>query len=133
MAERIVGTEGFFARGIDAITHRERPGQQDLPAISALQRLAPPAHQHQSVLERLLAGYALDAHIDAMILPAVPEPDLLLPRLFNRALEDARRTVQRASERHGRPEVLERAAKILAEEQEWRELARTFREALYQA
>lgn len=133
MADRVNLADGFFARGIEAITHRERPGQLDLPELPELQRLAPPEHQRQPALQALLAGHALDGYVSAAIYPQVQEPDLLLPRPFNRALESAYQTVRRASERHGRSEVLERAVRILAEEQEWRELARAFREALYQA
>ncbi len=133
MAERTVRPDGYFARGIESITHRGRPSDEDLPELPDLQRLPPPDWQGQPALELLLAGHSLDRHIDAEIRPVISEPELLLPRAFAQALERAKATVNRASKRHGQPAVLARAETILEEEQALRELARTYREALYQA
>lgn len=133
MAEGPMRTDGFFARGIDAITQRGRLAEHNLPELPDLARLAPPEYQRLPALDQLLAGNALDHHIEAAIRPVIHEPEMLLPRPFARALEEAQQAVCRASERHGSPAVLARAAKLLAQEHEWRELARACREALYQA
>ncbi len=132
MAEGTARTDGFFARGIEGISHHARPALQDLPELPDLQRLAPPELQRQLALERLLSGHALDLLLQEAIRPAIVDPEILLPRPFARALEDMQEAIQRSSERHGAPAVLERAAKILAQERDWRELARTCREALHQ-
>lgn len=133
MADATRAPDGYFARGIETITHRGRPIDRELPELPGLQRLAPPDWQRAPALEQLLAGHALDRQIDAAIRPVIHEPELLLPRSFARILEQAQQTLQRAGERHGHPVVLQRAQQVLAQEHEWRELARTYREALYQA
>ncbi len=133
MAEGAVRADGFFARGLDAISQRGQPSEYDLPEVPGLQRLAPPAHHPPPALEQLLAGHTLDRHIDAEIRPVVSEPELLLPRPFTQALVEAQESVRRASERLGHPAVLEEADRILTQEQNLRELARTCREALHQA
>lgn len=133
MSERAVQPGGFFARGIETITHRQRPLDHDLPELPDLQRLAPPENDRLAALEQLLPGPALEKHIENAIRPLVAEPEMLLPRPFARALVDAQEALRRASERHGSPAVLERAEKILSQEQAWRELAQLYREALHQA
>lgn len=133
MAETTLYPDGFFARGIETITHRARPTDHELSELPGLQRLAPPDWQSPPALDQLLAGHALDRQIDEAIRPAISEPELLLPRAFARALAHAQQTLERASERHGHPAVLDRAGQVLAQEHEWRELARTYREALYAA
>lgn len=132
MAEASAISEGYFARGIDGITHRERLDLQDLPELPDLQRLAPPELQRQLALEQLLSGHALDQCIEEAIRPPVPDPAILLPRPFAQALKDMQETIREASQRHGEPAVLVRAARILSQEGEWRELARSCRDALYQ-
>lgn len=132
MADASARADGYFARGIDGITHRERPDRQDLPELPDLQRLAPPELQRQLALEQLLSGHALDLCIEETLRPTVFDPEILLPRPFARALEDMRETIREASQRHGEPAVLVRAARILAQEEEWRELARSCRDALHQ-
>lgn len=133
MADGTPRTEGYFARGIEGITHRERPGLQDLPELPDLQRLAPPELQRQLVLDQLLSGHTLDQCIEEAIRPLVLDPAILLPRPFAHALEDVREAIRRTNQRHGDPAVLARATKILDQEREWRELARSCREALHQA
>ena len=75
MAETSLHPDGFFARGIETITHRARPTDHGLPELPGLQRLAPPDWQRPPALEQLLAGHALDRHIDEAILEAVPVMD----------------------------------------------------------
>jgi hypothetical protein len=133
MADASLPLDGFFARGIETITHRGRPIDRELPELPGLQRLAPTDWQRPPALDELLAGHTLDRHIDAAIRPVIHEPELLLPRSFARILEQAQHTLERAGARHGYPVVLQRAQQVLAQEHEWRELARTYREALYQA
>ena len=133
MAEGAVRHDGFFSHGIDAITHRGLPVDPELPELPGLQRLPTPHWQRPPALEQLLAGHALDGRIDAAIRPMVSEPEWLLPQSFSRILAQARETLQRAGERHGYPTVLVRAEQALAQEHEWRELARTYRDALYAA
>lgn len=132
MPEMPVRPDAFFARGIEGISHRGIPLDSDLSQLPGLQRLAPAERNRLPALEQLFAGSAFDGLIDAAIRPVIAEPEMLLPRPFSRALEDAHETLRRMSERHGHPAVLERAEKILAQEQEWRALARMYRDALHQ-
>jgi hypothetical protein len=123
----------FFARGIDTVTTYGGPIQSAWPELVDFQRLAPNAQGSQTQLAQLLAGHALDREINTAIRPAVTDAQLLLPRPFSRALESAMETIERVVDRHGRSDVLERAQRILIQEHEWRELARTYRDALHQA
>ena len=123
----------FFARGIDTVTTYGGRIQSAWPELVDFQRLAPNAQGSQTQLAQLLAGHALDREINTAIRPAVTDAQLLLPRPFSRALESAMETIDRVVDRHGRSDVLERAQRILMQEHEWRELARTYRDALHQA
>ncbi len=133
MLELAAKIEGFFTRGIDSITTRDEPGQAPVDGLQAPHRLLPPDHDGGSALDQLFPASGFETEIDAAIRPVIGDRQLLLPRPFADALEGACLSMQRLNERHGKSVVLDRATKILLAEQELRNLALMYRNALHQA
>ena len=125
--------QAFFSRGIDSVTARREPAQPPVDGLHELHRLSPPDHDGGSALDLLFPASAIEAEVDAAIRPVVVDRELLLPRPFADALQGACMSMQRLNERHGKSMALDRAARILLAEQDLRDLARMYRDALHQA
>ncbi len=110
-----------------------RGGSIRSPRETSRDRLLPPDHDGGSALDHLFPASGFETEIDAAIRPVIGDRQLLLPRPFADALEGACLSMQRLNERHGKSVVLDRATKILLAEQELRNLALMYRNALHQA
>ncbi len=134
MPEIRIGEGLFFERGIDRIVVREGESSPSLPDPS---RLAPSEHAGDSHLERLLRGPGFESFIDDALRPHLSDRGLLLPAAFRQALEGAVGVLrQRAAvvkdPRSREARVLQRAVRLLSEEQELRDLVRMYCSSLYQ-
>lgn len=134
MSDFRVGSGPFFERGIDRITFRPKEGAQGLPD---LQHLVPADQTSRPQLDRLLARRTLDHLVDDAITPEVDDPELLLPSRFRGVLRNTLKSLRRRGEREKDPRsrdarALARAAGLLAEEDELRELAQMYLSTLYQ-
>ncbi len=134
MSDFRVGSGPFFERGIDRITFRAKEGAQGLPD---LHHLIPAEQSHRPQLDRLLARPTLDTLVDDAITPDIDDPELLLPSRFRGAPKGTLRSLRRRAEKEKDPRsrnarALSRAAGLLAEEDELRDLAQMYLSTLYQ-
>lgn len=118
-----------FDRGLDRIIH----GDSAAPALPQQHELAPSELEGVGQLERLFEQRSLEDRLEAAVRPEVSDRDLLLPAAFRAALDRALGTLRDAAEH--RPDdarVLNRAARLLKEETDLRDLVAMYRGALYQ-
>ncbi|MFD0669003.1 hypothetical protein ACT80S_14880 [Ramlibacter sp. MAHUQ-53] len=134
MSDFRIGSGPFFERGIDQITFRRNEGAQGLPDRH---HLIPADQASRPQLERLLARPTLDSLVEDAITPDIEDPELLLPARFRGVLKNTLATLRRRSEKEKDPRsrnarALARAAGLLAEEDELRDLAQMYLSTLYQ-
>ena len=124
MADLRIGSGRFFERGIDSIVDApEAPETLLLPDWHV--DLEPSALAHQAALAEL------------SVRPELAERWLLAPQRFRAAMEAVLALFARTAEsrRYANPrlgKLLDRAARVLADEIELRELLQTYRYALLQ-
>lgn len=128
MSEFNVGKGPFFHRGIDTITFKHDAGNEGLPAM---QKLVPSEEGARPQLERLLNRPTLNGYLDQAIRPQVLNRELLMPHQFRATLKSALTTLRKRQEKQRDPKsrearVLARAARLLAEEDELRDLAQMY-------
>ena len=117
-----------FDRGIDRVVHERTPDK--LP--EAL-NIAPSEMPQPAELDRLLALPNLDDYLQRALHPELDNKELLQPARFRQALEGAREALRQAAEAN--PEdakALNRAARLLSEEGDLRDLLQMYRSMLLQ-
>lgn len=134
MSDFRIGTGAFFEKGIDSITFKGGEAAQGLPDPHDL---APADHSERPQLDQLLALPNLDDYLDQSIRPALDNRDLLMPARFRQVMDGALATLQRqaGAASDGDPEtarVLNRAVRLLNEENALRDLVQMYRSVLYQ-
>lgn len=135
MSEFQVGKGPFFHRGIDTITFKQGAGAEGLPT---LQKLVPAEEGTRPQLDRILHRPNLDSFLDQATRPEIRNRELLMPHLFRQTLKSTLSALRRRQEKVRDPKsresrVLARAARVLAEEDELRELALMYTRTLFQA
>lgn len=122
-----------FDRGIDRITHAQQEHATSMPERSAA---PPPDIGGRAQLDLLLQQPSMDNRLDAALRPRIEDRALLLPGRFQAALDDAlqhlRQAAQDSVDASGQTRTLNRAARLLNEESQLRDLVRMYRSALYQ-
>lgn len=134
MSDIRIGTSAFFERGIDSITFKGGDATLGLPDSS---ELAPADHTERPQLDRLLAMPNLDDFLDQSIRPALDNRELLMPTRFRQVMDGALATLRQEADaaRESNPEkatVLNRAVRLLNEENSLRDLLQMYRSVLYQ-
>ena len=136
MADLRIGSGRFFERGIDSIVDApEAPETLLLPDWHV--DLEPSALAHQAALAELLQAENLESLLEASVRPELAERWLLAPQRFRAAMEAVLALFARTAEsrRYANPrlgKLLDRAARVLADEIELRELLQMYRYALLQ-
>lgn len=117
-----------FDRGIDRVVHERVPD-----ALPEALNIAPSEMPQPAELDRLLAMPNLDDFLQTALQPRLDNKDLLQPARFRQALEGAREALRQAAE--GDPDsakALNRAARLLSEEADLRDLLQMYRSMLLQ-
>ena len=117
-----------FDRGIDRVVHERTPD-----ALPEGLNIAPSEMPQPAELDRLLALPNLDDYLQRALYPQLDNKDLLQPARFRQALEGAREALRQAAEDD--PEnakTLNRAARLLSEEADLRDLLQMYRSMLLQ-
>ncbi|THF57284.1 type III secretion apparatus assembly protein SctX [Pseudothauera rhizosphaerae] len=125
--------DGFsFDRGIDRIIRND---QTSVPLPQAGQ-LAPSDAISRPELEKLLALPNLGDFLSETLKPDIDNKDLLTPQGFQRALQDAltelRQRAEDGSVDADTAKLLGKAARVLSEEANLRDLLNMYRSVLYQ-
>ena len=125
--------DGFsFDRGIDSIIYKT---QVDAP-LPEVSQLTPSDTISLPELEKLLALPTLGDFLAEALKPDIENKDLLTPQGFQRALEDALPALRQLAEegKLGTETVslINKAARILSEEANLRDLLNMYRSVLYQ-
>ena len=122
-----------FDRGIESITHAHQQTASTLPERSDA---SPPDVGVRGQLDLLLQKPSMDDRLDEGLRPSVEHRGMLLPGRFQDALGGAiqhlRQVVQNDTGASDPSRVLNRAARLLGEELNLRELVQMYRSALYQ-
>lgn len=134
MSDFRIGTGAFFERGIDSITFKGGEAAQGLPDQ---RELTPADHAERPQLDQLLAMPNLDDYLDQSIRPDLENRDLLLPTRFRQVMDGALATLEKEAlgAQAGDPDtakVLNRAVRLLNEENALRDLLQMYRSVLYQ-
>jgi len=117
-----------FDRGIDRVVHERTPD-----ALPDAFNMAPSEMPQPAELDRLLALPNLDDYLQGSLYPQLDNKELLQPARFRQALEGAREALRQAGESD--PEnakVLNRAARLLSDEADLRDLLQMYRSMLLQ-
>jgi hypothetical protein len=139
MSEARIGSVPFFHRGIDRVLDApSSPAAPLLPDLPDGFDLAPSAQEQPNAVFELFACNNLESLLDAWVRPAIVRRELLEPQGFRAAIAGAAEAMARAAgiRRYANPRVgklLDRAGRVLEEEEELRELLQMFRTALLQA
>jgi|GEM_PF-541147 len=119
-------------RGIESIS---QSGLPDLPLPDATQ-MPPAAQLNRPELDRLLQRPTLKDYVNEQLQPKIDDRQLLIPQRFERTLLGAAQTLRTLStaqeSRKGAATALGKAARLLAEEANLRELLNMYRSTLYQ-
>lgn len=134
MADLRLGDGPFFERGIERILSRQDGATPGLPDG---RRLAPSDAPGVSQLEQLFTARGFEGFIDDAVRPQVPDRELLLPAAFRQALGEAQAVLRRRNEgikdpRSRQARVLQRAIRLLSDEEDLRSLLRMYCSTLYQ-
>jgi type III secretion protein X len=137
MSNLRIGDGLFFKRGIDSITQKTN---QKLENLVLDNHELPPAEQGQRPqLDGLLNQPDSNSFLEAKLCPEFEDRELLLPSKFQRALDDSLAFIeQKLSEKHATDpldnssKIMNRAARVLREDSELRDLLRMYRAALLQ-
>jgi|RhiMethySRZTD1v2_1073278.scaffolds.fasta_scaffold00433_34 type III secretion protein X len=117
-----------FDRGIDRVVHERTPD-----ALPQALNMSPSEMPQPAELDRLLALPNLDDYLQQALHPELDNKELLQPARFRQALEGAREALRQAAE--ASPEdakALNRAARLLSEEGDLRDLLQMYRSMLLQ-
>jgi type III secretion protein X len=129
MADLRLDSSLAFDRGIERVIH-----EHDEPALlPESPNLAPSELARAAQLDRLLALPNLDDYLQGALQPSLGNKDLLQPGKFRDALGGCARMLREAAQAdpaQARP--LERAARVLAEEGDLRDLLQMYRTMLLQ-
>jgi type III secretion protein X len=118
-----------FDRGIDRVVH-ERNDHASLPSGI---NLAPSEMPQPAELDRLLAMPNLEDYLQNTFLPQLENKELLQPGQFRSALENAREMLRGAAEADPeQAKTLNKAARLLSEEADLRDLLQMYRSMLLQ-
>ncbi|HYC37715.1 MAG TPA: hypothetical protein VEC19_14910 [Usitatibacter sp.] len=118
-----------FDRGIDRVVHEH--GQRS--ALPERLDIAPSEMPQPAELDRLLAMPNLADYLQETLQPRLESKELLQPGAFRQALEGAREMLRQAAQSD--PEsarALNRAARLLSEEADLRDLLQMYRSMLLQ-
>lgn len=131
-----------FDRGINSITHAR---QDTLTSLPEREQAPPPDVGSRPQLDVLLALPTLDDVLDAAVRPVLENRDLLVPTHFQKELVDTlNRLLEAATQAHAEQKTpsaddnsdttrtLNRAARLLKEESDLRDLLQMYRSTLYQ-
>ena len=131
-----------FDRGIESITFAAHDARQNLPERGDS---APPEISTRPQLSALLEKPSIEVFLDSAVRPSIENRDLLTPVRFREALESALQCFRDAAQAHqetgntGTPgnreedlRILNRATRLLTEEQGLRDLLQMYRNALFQ-
>lgn len=117
-----------FDRGIDRVVH-ERGPESLPPGLD----IAPSEMPQPAELDRLLAMPNLDDYLREALHPHLENKDLLQPGRFRQVLETARDALRAAAENEpDQARALNRAARLLSEEADLRDLLQMYRSMLLQ-
>ena len=135
MADMRIGSQPFFERGIESIV--DAADTPDTPLLPHFHALAPSSLARPTALDELLRADNLESLLDAYVFPEIVERELLSPMRFRAAMQTAHAEFQRSAERRRQVNprlgaLLERAALVLRDEIELRELLQMYRNALLQ-
>lgn len=131
-----------FDRGIDRITHTSHGDGAVLPERSE----SPPSEAGvRPQLETLLIAPTIDSLLEAVLRPQLENRDLMVPTHFRQVLDQGLQQIRhRAEQLSGQASspaeagpgeqarILNRAARLLAEECTLRDLVQMYRSVLYQ-
>ncbi len=133
MSDIRISSNLVFDRGIESITHAQQQTASTLPERGDA---SPPDIGVRGQLDLLLQKPSMDDRLDAGLRPPLEHRDLLLPGRFREALGAAIQCLRQAAdngpEASDQPRVLNRAARLLSEESNLRELVQMYRSTLYQ-
>ena len=134
MSDFRIGSGPFFDRGIDKITFKGQEAQQGLPEQ---RELTPADHAQRPMLDQLLAANNLESLLEAAIRPDFDDRDLLMPGKFKQAMDSSLASLRQAAEERlagdpGAARTLNRAARLLGEEVNLRDLLQMYRSVLLQ-
>jgi type III secretion protein X len=131
-----------FDRGIESITFVAHDAQPTLPERGDS---SPPEISTRPQLSALLERPSIEDYLDGAVRPSIENRDLLTPVRFREALESALQCFRDAAQAHqatdngGMPgnreeelRILNRATRLLTEEQGLRDLLQMYRNALFQ-
>jgi type III secretion protein X len=117
-----------FDRGIDRVVH-----ERDTPALPAGLNIAPSEMPQAAELDRLLAMPNLDDYLQSHFQPQLDNKDLMQPGQFRATLESCREMLRREAEANpDAARTLNRAARMLADEADLRDLLQMYRSMLLQ-
>lgn len=133
MADIRVGNGSFFAQGLDGISHL---AVSDLAGLPELRDLTPAEQAQRPQLDELLALPNMASFLEQSVRPELSDPEMLVPVNFLRAHETALQHLEQAIEaaRISDPEgakVLGRAARVMYDERDLRNLLSDNRSALH--
>ena len=118
-----------FDRGIDRVVHQ----QEQFTGLPQGVNIAPSDMPQPAELDRLLAMPNLDDYLQGLFQPQLDDKELMQPGQFRAALDDAREMLRQAAEND--PEdarTLNRAARLLNDEADLRDLLQRYRSMLRQ-
>lgn len=119
-----------FDRGIEQIVHTQDVSVTTLPDH---QDLTPAELNSRPQLEQLLAMPNLADYLENHLRPELLNKDILSPTRFRQALDSALKMLRDAAEQDpSSAKQLNRAARLLGEEADLRDLLQMYRSALYQ-
>ena len=126
--------DGFnFDRGIDRIIHNE---QLDSPLPTSSHNLAPSDISSRPELDKLLSLPNLHDYLADALKPDIENKAILSPQGFQQALEGAltalRSHAEQAAPDSAEGKALNKAARVLGEEANLRDLLNMYRSVLYQ-
>jgi type III secretion protein X len=118
-----------FDRGIDRVVH-----ERDTPAaLPQGLNIAPSEMPQPAELDRLLAMPNMEDYLQGLFQPRLENKDLLQPGQFRATLESCREMLRQAAEADpASAKTLNRAARMLSEEADLRDLLQMYRSMLLQ-
>lgn len=130
-----------FDRGIESITHASKAQGSGVGSMPERANAPPADLNNRPQLDRLLHQPSMDDMLDEGMRPVLENRDLLSPSRFRetlgQVLTNLRDSGDKYLQRGDTPSMeqarsLNRAARLLQEESQLRELLQTYRSALYQ-
>jgi type III secretion protein X len=117
-----------FDRGIDRVVH-----ERDTPGLPSGLNIAPSEMPQPAELDRLLAMPNLDDYLQGLFQPQLDNKDLMQPGQFRNALDGAREMLRGAADTDpDSARTLNRAARLLSDEADLRDLLQMYRSMLLQ-